>query len=193
MSDMLKAIVPKSDQLNADSLAGGRTKTITVTKVIVKQGEQPVTLHYEDDNGRPFKPCKSMCRVLVELWGADGNKYAGRSMTLYCDPTVRFGTQEVGGIRISHMSHIERAETILLTVTKGVKKPFTVQPLVMGPTLAETIAEIEKAATLDALKAVVTKAGKAFADDESRAAITVAKDKRKAELTPKTDDEGTKS
>jgi hypothetical protein len=80
--------------------------TITITGVTVKGGgqEQPVAIHFEGDDGKPYKPCKSMSRVLVSAWGPDSSKYVGRSLTLYCDPKVKWGGMEVGGIRISHMS-----------------------------------------------------------------------------------------
>ena len=81
------------------------------------------------DNGKPYKPCKSMRRVMVAAWGANGNEYAGRSMTLYLDPTVRFGGIEVGGIRISHMSHIDREMVMALTASKTKRTPYTVKPL----------------------------------------------------------------
>lgn len=126
--NMLATIVPKSDQINADDLIG-RSLTIKVTKVTIAPGEQPVTIAFEGDHGKPYKPGKSMCRVMVHLWGDDANKYVGRSMTLYRDPDVRFGGLVVGGIRISHMSHIENKVTMALTETKGKKKPFVVQPL----------------------------------------------------------------
>ena len=130
MSDMKKAIEPRSDQLNADDLLTGPI-TIKITGVVIHGGqEQPVAISYEGDNGKPYKSCKSMNRVLVHAWRADANKYVGRSLTLYCDPKVKWGGMEVGGIRISHMSHIESSMTMALTATKGNKKPFTVQPLV---------------------------------------------------------------
>ena len=72
-----------------------------------------------------------MCRALVAAWGADSAQYVGRSLTLYCDPSVKWGGMAVGGIRISHMSHIPEAITMALTVTKGSKKPFTVKPLIV--------------------------------------------------------------
>jgi hypothetical protein len=65
---MLDTIVPKSDQLNSDDLIGG-PRTIRLTKVHLTGEEQPVALHYEGDDGKPYKPCKSMRRVLVQLWG----------------------------------------------------------------------------------------------------------------------------
>lgn len=137
MTDLRSTIVPKSDQLNADDLLGGRTLTIKVTKVSLAAGDQPVVIHYEGDNGHPYKPGKSMRRVLVNVWGPDGNAFIGRSMTLYCDEKVQFGGLAVGGIRISHMSHIEAPVTMALTATRGSKKAFTVKPLTVqdnGPT-----------------------------------------------------------
>ena len=133
MNDMRAVIVPKSDQINADDLLAGPI-TITITEVTIRPGtEQPVSVHFEGDNGKPFKPCKSMCRAMVHCWGADANQYAGRSMTLYCDPKIKWGGMAVGGIRISHMSHLNSAVTMALTETKGKKQPFVVQPLKEAP------------------------------------------------------------
>jgi len=129
MNDMTAAIIPKSDQLNADDLIAG-PMTITVTEVTIRSGEQPVSIHYEGYNGKPYKSCKSMNRVLVMCWGPDAKNYIGRSMTLYRDPTVKWAGQEIGGIRISHLSHLDSAVTMALTATKGSRKPFTVKPLV---------------------------------------------------------------
>lgn len=129
MTDMLQTIIPKSDQANYDDFVGGQTKTIKVTKVTGVSGDQPIAINYEGDNGKPYKPCKSMRRVLVHCWGTNGHDYVGRSMTLYGDPTVKFGGVAVGGIRISHLSHIKNETTMALTATKASRKPFTVKPL----------------------------------------------------------------
>jgi hypothetical protein len=126
--DMSAVIVPKSDQINADDLQG-RTRTITVSEVKIKGGqEQPISIHFEGSD-KVYRPCKSMCRVMAQAWGLDSSKYVGRSMTLYCDPSVKFGPLAVGGIRISHMSDIDGPMTMALTATKGVKKAFKVLPL----------------------------------------------------------------
>jgi hypothetical protein len=128
MNDMTKVITPKSDQINADDLLSGPI-TITITDVQVKPGqEQPVSMFFEGSD-KAYRPCKSMARVLVAVWGADASKYKGRSLTLYCDPKVKWGGMEVGGLRISHMSHIDSAITMALTVTRANKKPFTVKPI----------------------------------------------------------------
>lgn len=132
MTDLSTTIVPKSDQMNSDDLISG-PRTIRVAKVSLTGEEQPVAISYEGDGGKPFKPCKVMRRVLVALWGPDANNYVGRSMTLYRDPNVKFGGMAVGGIRISHLSHIEREQTMALTETRASRKPFTVKPLKDAP------------------------------------------------------------
>lgn len=129
MTDLTKTIEPKSDQLNADDLIVG-PMTITVTGVKLLSGEQPVSICYQGDNGKPYKPCKSMRRLLISVWGSDGNQYIGRSMTLFRDNSVTFGKDAVGGIRISHMSHIDQRVTIALTKSRARREPYTVEPLV---------------------------------------------------------------
>lgn len=132
--DMSKTIIPKSDQLNADDLiAGPRTVTITGVRG-TEAAEQPVAINFQGDDNKPYKPCKSMRRVMVHVWGPDAKAYVGRSMTLYCDPNVVFGGMKVGGIRISHMSHMNGPQTMALTATRAKRAPFTVQPLVVEQT-----------------------------------------------------------
>lgn len=132
MTDLTNTIIAKSDQLNSDSLLSGpMTIKITGVSADTSSSEQPIIIRYENDKSQPWKPCKSMRRLLVAIWGPNGNEYVGRSVTLYRDPTVKWGGMEVGGIRISHMSHIDKAVTIALTATRGNKKPVTVQPLVI--------------------------------------------------------------
>jgi hypothetical protein len=50
-------------------------------------------------------------------------------LTLYREPSIKFGGQTVGGIRISHMSHIDGPVDVLAQVTRGKREKFTVQPL----------------------------------------------------------------
>lgn len=128
--DMGSTIAPKSDQLNVDDLIAG-PRTVTITRVTGNQGslEQPVNVFFEGDNGKPYRPCKSMRRVMVAAWGVNAADYAGRSMTLYCDPNVTFGGMKVGGIRISHMSHIERDMQMALTASRAKRANYTVKRL----------------------------------------------------------------
>jgi hypothetical protein len=133
MTDLSMTIAPKSDQLNSDDLIGG-PRTITVTRVSANpdSAEQPISIYFEGDGGKPFKPCKSMRRVMVAVWGSDGNAYPGRSMTLYRDAEVAFGGMKVGGIRISHMTGIDAPMTMALTATRASRKPYTVKPLTIA-------------------------------------------------------------
>lgn len=126
--DIADTTAPKSDQQNFEDYGAG-PKTVTIDHVKVVGGEQPVQIHLVEYPGRPYKPGKSMRRVLVNAWGSKSAEYAGRRMTLYGDPSIKFGGQAVGGIRISALSHIDSPKSLPLTVTKGQRKVFTVQPL----------------------------------------------------------------
>ena len=179
MNDLSKTITPKSDQLNADDLIGGPIN-IKVTKVSAQASSelQPVSINFEGDQGKPYKPCKSMRRALVQIWGADGNQYAGRSMTLYLDPTVKFGGIAVGGIRISHMSGMESRITMALTASKAKRKPYTVEPLTVEDQASAIDDEIEEAkdAARTAAKSGKESFGKWWNSDEGKARRGLVKD-----------------
>lgn len=183
MTDMHATVIPKSDQLNYDNIPNNQALTIKITKVSGKSGDQPICINYENDNGKPYYPCKSMRRVMIHNWGGNGADYVGRSMTLYGDPTVKFGGLEVGGLRISHMSHITKEVTMALTATRANKKPFTVKPLVAEQvaSLDDMLSDIAQAPNLDGLKFKFNAATKSYPNDKDK--ITAAKDKRKTELT----------
>lgn len=180
--DLGATIAPKSDQLNADDLIAG-PRTITVTRVRgTGADDQPIAISFEGDRGKPYKPGKSMRRVLVQVWGRDGTQYVGRSMTIFRDPDVKFGKDTVGGIRISHMTHIDRDTTFPLTASRGSRKQYTVRPL-QGQQRAEVTIDdardaLNSAPDLDALKS--TWANKAMAP--FREQLQADLDRRKAEL-----------
>jgi hypothetical protein len=138
--DMTNSIIPKSDQINADDLVAG-PRTVTIEKVSAGSAEQPVDVHLREFPGRAFRPSKSMRRVMVAAWGAETNAYTGKRMTLYREASIKFGSNEVGGIRISHMSGIDKPLKIALTVTRGKREPFTVAPL-LDKTVDKTTGEI---------------------------------------------------
>lgn len=130
MSDVTSlrdTVVPKSDQLNADTLLAGPI-TVTVTDVRRGTADQPIDIHITDGH-QPWKPCKSMRRALISAWGDNGKDWIGKSMTLYCDPSVKFGGVAVGGIRVSHMSHLQSDLSLSLTSTRGKRAPHLIKKL----------------------------------------------------------------
>jgi hypothetical protein len=185
--DVSETTAPRSDQQNFDDYIGG-PKTVTVASVKAGSAEQPVEIHLTEFPGRPFKPSKSMRRVLVAAWGSDSAAYVGRQMTLFGDPSVKFGGIAVGGIRISHLSHIPKPLTVSLTVTRGKRAPFIVQPLTPPKDesgrdwlteLADANGDADLIAALGtaaraahALPAVLTVIRKAYQDAKAPAEIT---------------------
>lgn len=127
--DMTDTIIPRSDQINAEDILTGPV-TITITGVTRGNAEQPVNMvTAEFGPGRPYKPSKTMRRVIVNAWGKEASAYVGRRIRIYRDPDVKFGPDKVGGIKISHLSHIDKRLEIALTVTRGRRAQFAVDPL----------------------------------------------------------------
>ena len=128
--DLSGTIKANSDQLNADDLVAGPI-TVQIEGVrLTNDPKQPVHIFYYGCDNKPFKPCLTVRRILIALWGADGNQWANKWMNLYIDATVSFGKQKnIGGIRVDAVSHISSAATISLTVRRGMKQHFTIKPI----------------------------------------------------------------
>jgi len=126
ISDLSSAIVIKSDQINAEDFLGGLTMDIVITGVEFKKGaQQPLSIH---SNGRqPYKPCLTMIKALMEIWGKDGRLWIGRTLTLYRRTDVDFGKQKnIGGVRISHLSDMPNpTHEMMLTIRRGLKELHT--------------------------------------------------------------------
>lgn len=171
--DISDTLAPKTDQLDAVDLLGG-PRTFTVVSVRKTEGEQPIHITLAEFP-RVWRPGKSMRRVLAAAWGSDASKWGGRRVTLFCDPTVRYGGSEVGGTRISHMSDLPDGKPLAvpLLISQGRSGIFRVQPLPDAPK-PPTLDQINATDDIDTLKGMWK-----AADPEGRARIEA----RVAQLT----------
>jgi hypothetical protein len=187
IEDLRSTIIPRSDQLNSEQLLTG-PMTVTVSGVSIgSTDEQPITVHYEGEAGRPFKPCKTMRKLLVFAWGQNGNNWVGKSMTLYADPNVKFGGVEVGGIRISHMTDIDGDIKVSLTATKGKKALHVVKRLeLQRASTVDHAALIDGAETVGALKDAFRIGYRATRGQEQKDALKAKYDARMAVLNQQT-------
>ena len=128
---------PRSDQWNADDFIGG-PRTFTIGGVKVGTAEQKYDIELVEGEGRAWRPPLTMLRLLIAAWGDEAAQWTGRRVTLYRDESVRFGSDAVGGIRISHMSDLPGGKplTVALTSTRGRRAKHTVEPLKDAPALA---------------------------------------------------------
>ena len=148
MSDF---VATKSDRLNAEDLMGGPIRVrVTGVKAHPMREDGPVSLNYENDNGKPFMPCKSMRRVLLRAWGDDTSAYVGRELVLFRNPEVQFGKDKTGGVRISHMSHIGNGVKVVLQVSKGRMGEYAVAGLKDTPAAATSPAAAANTPSTDA-------------------------------------------
>lgn len=140
--DLSTYTAPKSDQMNAEDLLSG---PLTVTIVEVREtgsDQQPVAIHLAEFP-RPWKPSKTAMRIMVAGWGRETKPYAGRRLTLFRDPSVKWAGEPIGGIRISHMSHLKDGKKFAVYLAESQKKrtPTVVEPL---PDHAPTSAPIDE-------------------------------------------------
>lgn len=152
--DLSDTIAPTSDQLDAVDLLSG-PRTFSIKAVRGGNAEQPVQIDLAEFP-RPWRPGKSMRRVLVACWGPDASTYTGRRVRLYCDPDVIFGKEKVAGTRISHLSHIDKTQRVPLLVSRGKGAIWTVEPLPDEPAPTDDIAA---STDVDALRAMWKSAG----------------------------------
>lgn len=151
--DISDTIAPKSDQQNFDDYLAG-PRTVTVSGVKKGSVEQPVNIELEEYPGKPYKPNKSMRRVLFMLWGSESDIYVGRRLTLFGNPSVLYGGKAVGGIEIAAMSNLDKPMTVTLTENRGKKRRFTVQPLAVTPATAQPDLTIPDSVKTNTAKAI---------------------------------------
>lgn len=150
---------PRSDQWNADDFIGG-PRTFTIAGVKVGTAEQKYDIELVEGDGRAWRPPLTMLRLLIAAWGDEAAEWTGRRVTLYRDESVRFGSDAVGGIRVSHMSHLpgNKPLTAMLTSTRGRRARHTVEPLPDAPAKAaggKRFTPAEMIAAFDALGVTV--------------------------------------
>uniref|UniRef100_UPI003F49410E hypothetical protein n=1 Tax=Arthrobacter silvisoli TaxID=2291022 RepID=UPI003F49410E len=165
--DLTESIAPKSDQLDAVDLLSG-PRTFTIQSVSRGNAEQPFNFHLAEFP-RVWRPGKSMRRVIVAAWGPSADAYTGKRITLYCDPSVQFGGELVGGTRISHMSGLDKPLKVPLLIKRGKSSTFTVQPLTEAPAAPKRdfLAEAEQAGGDTGLLRALWKAAQAAGEPQA--------------------------
>src|SRR5690625_4509434 len=122
---------PRSDQINYEDFVGG-SRVFTVAGVRVGTAEQKYDIGLEGEQ-RVWRPPLTVLRTLIACWGDDAEVWQGRKVELYGDPSIRFGKDAVGGIRIAALSHLDEPKTVTVTVARGKRQKITIQPLQQQP------------------------------------------------------------
>lgn len=154
---------PRSDQWNADDFIGS-ARTFTIAGVKVGAAEQKYDIELVEGEGRVWRPPLTVLRLLISAWGDEAATWAGRRVTLYRDESIKFGSDAVGGIRVSHMSDLPggKSLTVKLTSRRGQRASHTVQPLPDSPpaitddAMTEFEMRIAESLTVDELAVIAT-------------------------------------
>lgn len=111
--EFMGTTMAKSDQINAADLLGGPLVCQITDIQMTGAADQPISI-FVDSHPQPWKPSKTSRRVLAACWSdAEPSEWVGRYVVLYNDPAVMWAGKAEGGIRTSHMSHIDGKKTIM--------------------------------------------------------------------------------
>lgn len=127
--DVTKMCAARSDQINAiDLISGPRIAKITDVKIF-SETDQPIHVVLDGDSKRPWKCSKTSVRVLAALYSNDASKWIGKHIEIYCDETVLWGGQPVGGVRQSKAEGITSPKRLSLTKSRTKKETVVINPL----------------------------------------------------------------
>jgi hypothetical protein len=141
MLDISDTILADSTQLNAADLAEPIVVRILGAKRHQSEDRKQPT-EFAITGHMPWLPCKGMRRVLVALWGKDASAYVGRWLRLFNDPSVTYGKDKPGGIRIGAMSNIAGAVDITVPTSRGKYATYRIEkmePPSEAPSLVEVL------------------------------------------------------
>lgn len=150
---------PRSVQLNAEDFMSAPAD-YTIAGVVPGKAEQKYDIQLEGET-RVWRPPLTVLRLLIACWGDEADQWVGHRVRLYCDPAVTYGRDQVGGIRVSHVSHIDAPRTVKLTQRRGKRTPVTVEPLTAKQPTALTDEQITECADLEALRVMWNRATEA--------------------------------
>lgn len=126
--DFASTTQAKSDQMNAVDLVGGPVAYRITGIKMTGAPDQPVSISV-DGHRQPWKPSKTFRRVLLLLWpDTSPDDWVGRDVVLWCDPEIKWAGEKVGGIAISHASHINERKVFSLSESKSKRKTIIVDP-----------------------------------------------------------------
>lgn len=160
----------KSDQMNAVDFVRPMVFRIVRVEYQPKQ-EQPIRLHFEGYEGRPYKPCKSMLRGLAQVWTMEEQTWNNRLIELYCDPHVKWAGKDAGGIRISAVSGINEPYEFPVSINRSQRQIHTFnvlkddQPVVKEFIFTHHEAAINEAESNEAIDKIIKTVRAEFGKD----------------------------
>jgi hypothetical protein len=172
----------KTDQLNYEHFLGGSI-TFKVARIGSKkdQGKKKLLIYMEGHDGTPFVPCMGMIKCLSspDGWGEKLADWVGRSITLFGDSKVMYGGKEIGGVRVSHISHIAADYVTKIAERRGVRIDYLIRKLAVtqaAPAPAAAYPADQFAAKLPAMR-------QAIADGKMTAEQVIARCEQTGALT----------
>lgn len=166
--DITPLIAAKSDELCGDDLMVG--ERVLIITAVDGDGEdsKKLRLHYSGGDGKPWRPCKGMLRVIGSVWGPYANDWIGRSIKVFRYPEATYGGKKVGGVRIKGMSNIAAPFSVAVKESRTLMREYKIELLAASDKpedkaarwAADYIEQMECQTDLIALKEAHKKEGK---------------------------------
>ena len=129
--DYGETLAAKSNQLNADDLAGGPI-TVQITGARVRlSDDQPLSLRLSGGHC-PWNPCKGMRRLLAEIAGSTSARpWVGMWIRLFRDPEVLWAGKASGGIRVCGVDArmLPQGRTFRVRVSRNGYAEYPIEPI----------------------------------------------------------------
>jgi len=114
----------KGEYISAGEI-GDRRPTFTIARIgnvrmddekKKKEVDKAVIWFKEIDRGWIY--CKTSGHSMAAMWGKDDANWIGKRVTLYADPDIMFGADQVGGIRVAGSPDIDKEIKIRIKFKK---------------------------------------------------------------------------
>lgn len=103
VQDMKVSRMFPSKYLSKDDLPEPEVFTIDTVEMDLIQnedGKEEKPILYFADDRKPLILNKTNAEILASEFGPDSDDWVGQDIELYVDPSIRFGKQKIGGIRV---------------------------------------------------------------------------------------------
>ena len=100
ISDLLQSNWLRKEDL-ADPVAGEVFTIRRITEELVGADQQSKwALHWRERDVQPMLLNKTNLRLLASIYGDETDQWVGKEVEVYFDPSVSYGSQIVGGLRV---------------------------------------------------------------------------------------------
>jgi len=119
-----------TEWLSAADMDDDGTRTLTIDHIEQRgiesdKGVKGRPVAFFRERVKPWVTCSTTCQCIEAMYGSEIEGWAGKPITLFWDPTVTFGREIVGGVRVKGAPGL--GQTMTATIILPKKRPQKVK------------------------------------------------------------------